>query len=103
MPTEKEREELRNISKELYDNRCFVCHKKRGKGFLFHHLFYTRGQYTYRDKGYHKNLINDIRSNPKQFLLLCKKHHFVIETMKKYSYETFIRLSLAILLSNEIR
>ena len=100
MPTAKEKEELRELAKyPEFSNRCFVCHRTRGKGFIFHHLYYTEGSYTYRDKNYHKHLITDIKAHPEQFLLVCHKHHFVIEVMKKYLPETFIRLMVAVSLS----
>ena len=88
---------------KLFENRCYVCRKKRGKGFVFHHIRYD-GK-SYRDyptsKQYLENLILEIMKEPKNFLLLCRKHHFAIEKMKRYKKDTLQRLCWAALESHK--
>lgn len=78
-----------------FKNRCFVCWKKFGKGFTFHHLFYTPGEpdYTqFKDSTkYQVALIPYVKKNPKQFLLLCKVHHHLIEWLKKIKNEAMLK------------
>lgn len=70
-------------AKKYYANRCYVCHKKFGKGFAFHHLYYLKNDAIYKDfknsNAYHRELEKFINLNPKRFLLLCKAHHHLVE------------------------
>ena len=90
-----------------YENRCFVCHKKFGRGFAFHHLWYLKtGEVYYKDyknsNDYNGDLTKLIRKNPKRFLLLCRVHHHYIERLHmvlKNHPNTFKRLIIAIRLT----
>ncbi len=67
-----------------YNNKCFVCHKKFGRGFAFHHLWYLKNnEVHYKDyknsKTYNEDLAKQIKKNPSRFLLLCRVHHHYIE------------------------
>jgi len=74
-----------------FKNRCFVCWKKFGVGFTFHHLWYTKGEpdYTqFKDSSkYQIVLLPFVKRNPNQFLLLCKVHHHFVEWGKKIKNE----------------
>ena len=69
-----------------FKSQCYVCLKKFGKYFTFHHLYYIEGE------PYHKNYMDNtdyqlavlpyVRKNPKQFLLLCRTHHKYVEWAK---------------------
>lgn len=78
----------------LYGNRCYVCEnqftdKKRP---VIHHRWYTRGKrrstgYPQTAEGqleYHINLEKEVHSNPKQFMMLCNKHHIGLHKIKRY-------------------
>lgn len=71
------------LAKKYFQNRCYVCHKKFGKYFAFHHLWYELEDaryYMYKGTNqYHKELEKFIILNPKRFLLLCKAHHHLVE------------------------
>ena len=78
-----------------FNGVCFICHKKfrPGAGFVFHHRMY-RGV-SYRDfdtrQEYLTQLFPEIKLNPEDFSLLCKKHHFAVERAKLWNEETFNR------------
>jgi len=77
----------REVAK-LFDSICYVCHKRYGKGFAFHHLFYVEGEKTFSDFGdtykYHEYILPIIRGRIKGFLLVCKTHHHLIEWICKF-------------------
>ena len=79
-----------------FENRCYICHKKYGKGFGIHHIRYTPGEKTYKDfftsESYHEYLRESIAQRPQDFALLCKAHHFTIEQMKRYKPDRLERL-----------
>lgn len=72
--------EKRNIANELFNGRCYVCHKKYGKGFAFHHTEYLDGDLQSKDFGniiwYHAYLLPLVLDDPFRFFLLCKNCHF---------------------------
>ena len=80
-------DDKREVAK-LFGNECYVCHKRYGKGFAFHHLFYVKGEITFKNFGdtykYHEFLLHIIRHRPKGFLLVCKTHHHLIEWICKF-------------------
>ena len=84
---------------KLFQSRCYVCHKRFGKKFTFHHLHYEDITTIYRDKDYHEKLYKDIRRHPAQFLLVCNRHHYAIENLKRYSKPIFDRLVKAVEMS----
>jgi len=77
---------------KLFQSRCYVCHRKFGKRFTFHHKFYEQDKTFYTDKDYHARLYKEIRKNPSKFLLVCNRHHYAIENLKKYSKDVLERL-----------
>ena len=87
-----------------YKNRCYVCHKKFGHGFAFHHLWYLKkGEVHYKDyknsRKYNDDLSKLIIKNPRRFLLLCRPHHHYIEwgrNLTRKSPEKFIRFINAV-------
>ena len=92
-------EMLRVAKKGRFHNRCFVCWKKFGIGFHFHHLWYVDGEPMYRDYSnstdYRIAVMPYIRKNPKQFLLLCTAHHRMVEWLEKMGDVKFRRLCRA--------
>ena len=92
-------EMLRVAKKGRFHSRCFVCWKKFGKGFHFHHLWYVDGEPMYRDYSnstdYRIAVMPYIRKNPKQFLLLCTAHHRMVEWLAKMGDVKFRRLCRA--------
>jgi len=79
--------EKREVAK-LFNSVCFVCGRRYGKGFAFHHLFYVEGEKTFSDFGdtynYHEYVLPIIRDRIKGFLLVCKTHHHLIEWICKF-------------------
>ncbi len=79
-PILKEKEE---VAQTLFGGVCFVCDKKFGKGFAFHHCNYRTDRLTYSSFkntiNYHKYVLPEIRLMPHLFLLLCKAHHHFVE------------------------
>lgn len=104
MPRKKRKEpsyfpEKRKVA-ELFNSECFVCRRPFGKGFTFHHLRYIDGEKTYRDfddnVDYQLYILPIVKSDPKRFLLLCKKHHSALEKLKRFKQETLARLLEAV-------
>ncbi len=73
-------QEKENIAHQLFQGRCYVCRKKYGKGFGFHHTEYLKGELQSKDFGsiiwYHAYLLPILLEDPKRFFLLCKNCHF---------------------------
>ena len=94
--------EKREVAK-LYNSVCFVCGKKYGKGFGFHHLFYIDGEQTFKDfkdtYRYHEYVLPIIRSRPNGFLLVCKTHHHLIEWICKFGDKNRANLYRAVTLT----
>ena len=80
----------------LFDSRCYVCEKKYGKKFHFHHLTYKDGELTYRDftnnDDYQYYILPIIEQRPSDFELLCHKHHYLVEILKRFKPERLERL-----------
>jgi hypothetical protein len=77
------RKEKAKVADELYANKCFLCNKKFGKYFSYHHLNYREDRKTYKDFGdtiqYHKYVLPEIKGQPERFILLCRGHHDILE------------------------
>src|SRR3989442_15755183 len=88
---------------ELFYSVCFVCGKKYGRGFTYHHLNYIFGEHTYRDfkdtVKYNIYILPIIIRSPERFLLVCKKHHTAITRLRQYGRFNLIRLLLAVWLT----
>ena len=71
------------VAKKYFKNRCYVCHKKYGKYFLFHHLWYIENDVIYKHYKntitYNEALMPLVIKNKKRFLLLCRAHHKYVE------------------------
>ncbi len=76
-----------------FKSRCYVCHKPFGKGFVFHHKWYdgTEPDYKLDQNKYFDHVFEQIRKNPKQFLLLCGVHHYFVEWAKRIADDKFKR------------
>ena len=81
----------------LYGNQCFVCEVKFGRKMpVIHHLWYEDNQKKYSDYSsqleYHIDLERDVQNNPKQFMLLCNKHHVALHRLKRFGSANRYRL-----------
>lgn len=94
---------LKEEAAKKYGSKCFVCGRKFGKGFTFHHKYYVEGEKYYKDfangEDYNEYIVKIVKRNPKQFLLLCYRHHFTVEMFKKYKKETLKKLLSAVKMS----
>ena len=93
-------EQMQKVAKKRrFHNRCYVCWKKYGKGFHFHHLWYVEGEPIYSDyrnsTDYRIDVMPYIRKSPQQFLLLCTAHHRMVEWLAKMGNVKFRRLCKA--------
>ena len=90
-------------AREYYDDRCFVCHKKFGKYFVFHHIRYVDGEKIYADfensVDYNIYLCDSIKEHPQDFALLCNKHHHVLEMLKRFKRDRLGRLLVMVMIS----
>ena len=88
----KRLETKRKLAKK-FQSRCYVCRRPFGKGFVFHHKYYDGGEPDFnKDKDlYFEYVFTQIRKNRKQFLLLCKNHHYFVEWGKKIAPDKFRR------------
>jgi hypothetical protein len=88
---------------QIFGGVCYVCGRKYGKGFNFHHKKYIEGEKTYRDfknpLHYTLYVIAMVLVDPDRFVLLCRKHHISVEMLKRYKYETFWRLIQVVAMS----
>jgi len=79
-----------------FKGKCFVCHKKYGKRFAFHHVTYKKEEKTYRDfnsnDNYQLYILPLIQKNPSDFKLLCHNHHYLVERLKLFRPERLERL-----------
>ena len=82
---------------KLYNNECFICFKPYAKLFVFHHLWYNKLKYN--RKGYNaRAVVEEVRKNPKQFLLTCRACHADLEFYKRRP-KSNKRLNKAIMMS----
>ena len=84
------------VALEILGGRCYICHRKYGKGFTFHHIRYEKA--SYRDfktaEDYSLFVCAEVQEDPERFALLCRPHHHVIEMLKRYKQDKFDRLML---------
>lgn len=85
----------------LYQDRCYVCHKKiKSKGFTIHHLYYITNDVKFADYAnrnlYYQALEPLVRKDPHRFMLLCNAHHQSLERLKRFKPENFNRLVSAV-------
>lgn len=88
--------DLKKETAKLFGFRCFVCLKRFGKGFLFHHKWYIEGEPVYKNfkdpLDYQLAVIPIVKKTPKQFYLLCHAHHHAVETLKRFKIDKYKRL-----------
>ncbi len=92
----------RKRTANILGNLCVVCERKFGKGFHFHHKKYTKGEKTHKDFDvsasiknwiqYNVYILPIIESKPKNYALLCNKHHKLVEILKQFKSERFENL-----------
>lgn len=79
-----------------FDGKCYVCGKKFGKYFLFHHKRYLNSDKIWSDFkdswSYNLYVLPVIKNDPNRFALLCKKHHQSVEMLKRFKPENLERL-----------
>ncbi len=85
----------RQVAK-IFASECYVCGKKYGKNFQFHHIRYREDTKTCRDfttnVAYQSYILPIIHDTPWDFELLCNKHHYLIEQLKRFKPERLERL-----------
>ena len=91
-----------DIAMKYYKPYCTVCLKKftRRRNPTFHHKKYLENDVIYSDydKGtrgsiqYHKDLLKEIRKNPKRFSCVCAKCHQVITRLLYYKKDKLTRI-----------
>jgi hypothetical protein len=99
----------KEIAYSFYQGRCFVCQKKFGKNFQFHHLEYLKGEKKFDDfkkqDDYWQYVRKQIMKNPKRFLLLCKICHWRIDKkrggLSRMKKDKVVRLFIATLLTKK--
>ncbi len=96
---QSKRKEIKKYKRQvaiLFDSKCYVCDKKYGKRFSFHHILYSNNEKTYRDfsnsDNYQLYILPIIEERPLDFELLCHKHHYLVEILKLFKSERLERL-----------
>lgn len=78
----------RQVATELFNSECYVCHKRYGKNFHFHHLTYKDNEKTYGDfknnYSYQLYILPIIEDRPLDFELLCNRHHYLVEQLEEF-------------------
>jgi len=91
-------EQYRRQVAELFDSVCYVCAKKYGKRFSFHHKRYIPKERTYKDfknndnNNYQLYILPIIQQRPQDFELLYHKYHYLVEILKKFNPERLAKL-----------
>jgi len=87
----------KTVAERLFNSRCFVCHKKFGKGFGWHHIKYKKNEKIYSNfkssLTYQLYILPIIEMRPDDFRLLCRGHHRLTEILKRFKPERFERLT----------
>lgn len=80
--TQIEREE----TAKLFDSRCYLCNKKFGKKFHFHHIGYRKDEKKHSDFDSHYDytmyVLPIIEKHPEKFSLLCMTCHHLITILQ---------------------
>ena len=84
------------VAAKLYNNICYVCNSKFSRYFVFHHKQYDVDELTYRNFknsiDYNNYILKIIQKRPKDFALLCRKHHRTVEILKQFTPYRFERV-----------
>lgn len=102
--------ERKEVAIKYFQGRCFICEKKFGKYFQFHHLHYYKDEKVFSDfrqqKDYWKYVSEKIIEEPRRFMLLCRVCHSRIDKrrggIKRMKTDKVIRLFVAVLLSQNV-
>jgi len=92
----------------LLGYKCFLCHKKFGKNFHFHHVEHRKGEKKLSDfkehssnqknwEDYQEYVLPIIEKFSDKFELLCREHHRLIEipnSLKSPKFERYVDLLL---------
>lgn len=69
-----------------YDGMCFVCQKKFGKRFQFHHKRYIKGDKKWHEftnpMDYWKHVEEKMLEDPDRFTLLCHTCHHRVDKQR---------------------
>ena len=102
-----EKEELNQLFQSVikkFKSRCWICKGEYNtdEAFVFHHLEYLPTDKMYSDfklpngepdrLSYHRYLIPIIKKNPKRFMMLHWKHHWLAESWARLKPENFERM-----------
>lgn len=75
----------------VFDNMCFICHKKFGYNFHFHHIKYQSQEKKHSDFKnwieYSDYILPIIKKNPHRFSLLCNTCHRLISIIQSIKNE----------------
>lgn len=70
----------------LFHRECYLCHKKYGKNFQFHHIAYRENEKKHSDFDsyyeYTVYVVSIIQTRPDDFALLCKTCHYLITILQ---------------------
>jgi hypothetical protein len=91
------------VALKYYNGKCFVCEKKFGKYFQFHHLYYLESEKKFSDfekpEQYWEYVSKKILDDPQRFLLLCRICHSRIDRkrggLSRMKKDKVVRLFLA--------
>lgn len=102
-----DKEDLDNLFRsviKLFKSRCWICHESYTPdiAFTIHHLEYLPEEKIYSDfklpdgkpdrLNYYRYLIPIVKANPKRFMLLHHKHHWMAENWARPKPENFERM-----------
>ena len=81
--------EKKRIADEYFEGRCYICEKKFGKGFAYHHLDYDPERKNHKDfkntVDYNRYVLPEVEAYPERFYLLCRICHARID-QPRYGY-----------------
>ncbi len=84
------------VAAKHFESKCYVCGKRYGKNFHFHHLTYREDEKIHSDFSsndkYQEYILPIIEKRPFHFELLCHKHHYLVEILKRFKPERLERL-----------
>ena len=95
----------KEVAIKYYNGKCFVCQKKFGKYFQFHHLRYEKNEKKWNDfvnpEEYWKYLQSKIFEDPTRFRLLCRICHSRIDKkrggLSRMKKDKIVRLFIVVL------
>lgn len=82
-----------------FGDGCEICHVKARSGMVFHHVLYRSVNYRAYAKNasgrlaYAQAVYAEVEADPTGFMLVCKRHHYLIESVLRYSDELWNKLT----------